>query len=1095
MPDQPDKDTLKKIVGWSVAYYQNPKLGNRQRIPTEQEVYKQFGIEVPHEVLESHVKDTLGIKELESHEMHQDDSRYAQEPSANQKTQNGRRPGPYSSVGKSYSPTQFLQAKQQATLAKDLEPAIQELLKDLDVKGLTPDQIKQITSEASMEAARQTTMEAYKIQDVGEIPARIADNLTQTLIVHPEIADKLKLDELKIFEKAAKATSAAAEKNKDSLEKLAAITEINRLVGLSDASEPTISIISQSTEDIAAQNTPLSTPTEKNTLEAGFSKRYLDAYKKTLTNDLKAVPNKLPSLEQLQQIKEKAHTQALKQATEGFYKTENGQQIGQKFNTKHVAGTIANELNLASSTDSKIPATLKIPLLGTLSFSNQKEMHAASLAVLAHDQPQLDKAIKEQAAIIERFKKKKSLSHQELKEYQFSKKLYARYMSAKAFAAKQPGKQAAYMKLLSKPFGNRGELVSQSAWQQERFMKTFLPRSMWNNPRLVAALSFSRMGYSFPRQSIPSMLPQNISWFSSSYTTVGRSPTVWQPSSSPGMVFPQRPTSSFMNLTGQVSQSAGTMGSAGRAGTNIAGSAAKAGGAISSIGGTAKSLSGIAKLAGAAKMLTPTGLAATIAQSKIARKIIAGAVAIGGYLLLMLGAKILGAIAGLAFGAVTGLPLLAIPGVGPFLYGGWVAYWTAHGFLDPFGTFSTIVKALSLPGKALSFIKSGFGIPSATSSILGGIGSIFGSAGSFITGAGQSILGGITSIGGNLLGGISGGLNLLVGGGLGTSLSAATILLPVGGAIGTVGITGLLVGTVTATAFSTIATDQGQITPGTNQYFVLTKTANPTSISNSSLPTTVNYTITLEAKTNIQNIAIKDELKVQPAAPNPQDLSSRCNPQPPSGLSAGQKYTCSFSANAENSFHDSVMINTVTATATPQGGSSVTSTFTVNTNIGSPAANCPHGWSAIGRITQGPEGADSHADNVYGGYEAIDIGQGAIGGMGKPVYATVDGTVEVVWKVTDTDHRIRVKPTNCSGLSSVNYWHLSETSITAGQSVKFGQEIGKTGSAGSGPHTHYQFNETGQRNFKMEAPNIPQSPKSRTCDSEEECGVTITSAP
>lgn len=184
-----------------------------------------------------------------------------------------------------------------------------------------------------------------------------------------------------------------------------------------------------------------------------------------------------------------------------------------------------------------------------------------------------------------------------------------------------------------------------------------------------------------------------------------------------------------------------------------------------------------------------------------------------------------------------------------------------------------------------------------------------------------------------------------------------------------------------------------------------------------------------------------------------------------------------------------------TVIALPGGGVGTNTPFTAEataiTTIGNPPSACPHGWPTTGAITQGPEGATSHAPYSY---EALDIGPQ----VGEPVYSTVDGTVtqSFVNNGNSLDQRIAVTPTSCPGLNVVYFWHLSARSVNQGDQVHFGDQIAESGQAGTGPHIHYQFNDSGNRSFSItQPPNVPQAVLSRDCDGVAACGVTINSAP
>ena len=92
---------------------------------------------------------------------------------------------------------------------------------------------------------------------------------------------------------------------------------------------------------------------------------------------------------------------------------------------------------------------------------------------------------------------------------------------------------------------------------------------------------------------------------------------------------------------------------------------------------------------------------------------------------------------------------------------------------------------------------------------------------------------------------------------------------------------------------------------------------------------------------------------------------------------------------------------------------------------------------------------------------AMHTGLDYRGDAGDPVRATAAGTViHSGWnggygKMVEIDHG--------NGLST-RYAHLSETSVTLGQTIKIGQVVGKLGSTGrsTGPHLHYETRIDGE---------------------------------
>jgi murein DD-endopeptidase MepM/ murein hydrolase activator NlpD len=83
------------------------------------------------------------------------------------------------------------------------------------------------------------------------------------------------------------------------------------------------------------------------------------------------------------------------------------------------------------------------------------------------------------------------------------------------------------------------------------------------------------------------------------------------------------------------------------------------------------------------------------------------------------------------------------------------------------------------------------------------------------------------------------------------------------------------------------------------------------------------------------------------------------------------------------------------------------------------------------------------------------------GEIGEPVYATAAGTVATAgWsggygRMVEIDHG--------NGLST-RYGHLSEITVSVGEKVRIGQEVGRMGSTGrsTGPHLHYETRVDGE---------------------------------
>lgn len=514
----------------------------------------------------------------------------------------------------------------------------------------------------------------------------------------------------------------------------------------------------------------------------------------------------------------------------------------------------------------------------------------------------------------------------------------------------------------------------------------------------------------------------------------------------------------------------------------------------------------------------PAGWIALAAQAapflkKNWKKIVGGIGGGIGALLALLYLKFAGLVAGLAFGAISGLPLLLVPGAGPFLYGGYVAYWGYKGFTDPIGTIHLATHPWEPITSAFNGVKnfisdtfsSGSGtVISAGSATTGAIGGGISTASSWATGAISSAWNASLGALGNSLGWALGKAGNLFGalGSIGSTEAATLTTFSVPTAIGTVVVGGTLVGVVTATSFSTPEGDAKLNVQGDNSFFTITKTANPTRMDDPG--TDITYTITLTAKElPLKEILVADIARVQGETLNEtfttdkNGVSFAIIPCPPT-IPANGSCTHTFTVVTQPGWDDSIVINTVQVRATPEGGSAQIDSTTVTTIIGDPPASCPRGWSNTGFLTQGPMGSTSHAPGTYSstdpGYEAWDIATP----LGTKVYATVEGVVveDRIANGSALDQRIGIAASGCGELKTVHYWHLSARNVHQGQFVKFGDLVGLSGHRA--PHVHYMFNQSGDRSFPIDDPQYvgypgdpPLPPETCTGD----CNYIITRAP
>jgi hypothetical protein len=88
-------------------------------------------------------------------------------------------------------------------------------------------------------------------------------------------------------------------------------------------------------------------------------------------------------------------------------------------------------------------------------------------------------------------------------------------------------------------------------------------------------------------------------------------------------------------------------------------------------------------------------------------------------------------------------------------------------------------------------------------------------------------------------------------------------------------------------------------------------------------------------------------------------------------------------------------------------------------------------------------------------YPALDVACD----VGTPLYATMDGKIEIRREQTGYGYHIR----QTNGIWTVIYGHMSGFSVSNGDKVKAGDQIGLTGNTGnsSGPHLHFEIRKNG----------------------------------
>ncbi|OGD87498.1 hypothetical protein A2870_04075 [Candidatus Curtissbacteria bacterium RIFCSPHIGHO2_01_FULL_41_11] len=952
-PINPTK--LADAIRWSIEYLLDPKRGGGKSLPSDKELKLRYqNPQITQKLINFEVLNRFSvnsiekIQDLEQQKIQEVLGKTGQEQEQNQSTIN------QAAVPKTQAKIiQFPSSKRVSALGvlaeidtvlenhknsispkltADLSPKIKELLPKLGIKNLSEEQLNKIAQEVAVETSRQTLEDAHKIQNVSQINDLVADSLTQTLITHPEIAGKIKDEPTKVFQKIWGQTKEISTSNQNDLEKAAALANLDEIAELQKPDQAVEEALTTSARDTVESQEPLGGSQLQENIKGNF-KSYLSDYVKEVDTQLSKLPKgEVPSLEELQKLKDAAHTNA--------QETQGGKQSGTKIDYKNAADTLANSLNLAQIQPKSAP---NLPVVIETIVNNPTYGKKLYLAALGHDEQTLAKSLKEKSEIIERLKSKKSLTLKEAKQLSEAKLYWAKYAQAQALKVKNPKQYQALLSILSKMGDGRAELVSQSVWQSERFLQAKMPKIFAYNERLTAGAAFGKLGFNIGGMGIGSIF-SNIKGQISAASMLGM-----------GMAS----TKSINKIRNQITAAIGapiaglmlylmSLGQAAVTGAIIGmGTGALAGAVIPVaflgpagvllwpvtvplgivMGGAAGALIGLGIASGSATMISMGAAGAT------------GAL-IGGYIGFGVGAGIGTFLAGVCITFTAGLcaPFAPFIVIGSTAIG--TAIGAAIGFVVGLATGYLIGKFLITP--LMSGVKSALGgIGAGAGAGLGLLNSLYGLA----TGLLHTGIGAISSIGGGLLSGLSGGLSMIVNGlGFGGAATASAAAIPVLSTFGVVGVTGAMTAVIVPAAiFATIAGDEITpiITPGQNQYFSLTKSAVPDKIPNSALPSQIDYTITLEAKVNLENIQITDVLKVQKQSTSFELSPDPCTGTLPQTLQAGDPpWTCNFSVTVDINFEDSLVANTVTVKATPEGQAEFTDHSTATTIIGNPPTIC-----------------------------------------------------------------------------------------------------------------------------------------------------------
>ncbi|MBI3290114.1 peptidoglycan DD-metalloendopeptidase family protein [Candidatus Microgenomates bacterium] len=362
--------------------------------------------------------------------------------------------------------------------------------------------------------------------------------------------------------------------------------------------------------------------------------------------------------------------------------------------------------------------------------------------------------------------------------------------------------------------------------------------------------------------------------------------------------------------------------------------------------------------------------------------------------------------------------------------------------------------------------------------------------------AGASLLKtGFRGMGGGLGGavrGVGSFLGALAGGGAaaggaaaagGTAVATAPAWVPVAIVAGVVVFLILGVGFINTTHQGAYLGEQ--IVIEESPFIGVSKIASKSSFQNNALPQDVTFIITVSPKQGkLTNVKVADSFSVSGTgtANLPQKSWDVAEIETP--------WTQDFQVTLPNSLRDNLVINYVTVHADVENQPTQTATTSLVIIVDNPPQDCPLVWpTERGTVEQGPGGTVSHTDNGRI-VEAIDIYDRDASGnarKGMKVTATHRGIAKQVtergrpnycpassskWK--DPGKTVVVSGM-CNGKTFTSkYVHLETQSVSDGQQVSGGTQVGVLGDSGCAnlPHLHYQFN-----GLEMKPQNIPKDVK------------------
>ena len=650
-----------------------------------------------------------------------------------------------------------------------------------------------------------------------------------------------------------------AGQNSQSLEKITVLGNIARITELKRPNERTLSLVAEKAQQTTETYAPLD-PEFQGYLQGSLG-TYLTDYTDHINDQLQTyTPQNPPSLDHLNRAKELAHEKAAQNVATQIQKSRS-KKFKSRINFTQAAGELATSLGLKPASSAEIESlglgtgTPKALALASKAGATNFGTGAAVLlgersgqdayhSLLLFNQPRFQQKLQEYQEEERGYRTKKSLSYRERISYRNLKKKIGELKTARDLFYKKPKLVRTYQSYFHNLKGLTLKQASDSAWATTGAIYgespgLFIPKAYLNpqilRGRTIANLAFKTGG--FKPNAVKALLKTGTKVGSKSFV-IGMAASI--------AAGPLKKIAKYGSIgLGSLGLYSLALGQAAFVGFLVG---ATVGGATGAIAG---GILGAQIGATVGTFILGPGFGTVI------EAVVGGAI---------------GATAGFFAGAIVGGTAGALIGLGLATNSGTL---TASGL--GMATGATIGFAVGGPlgalagaviGWAAGYLVGKFIIPAiksfaggtatATTGIATGTSSIVGSVASFFTGIGATIWNGAGAIAGGTLGALGAGANFIIGGIGSLSFPANAVLVPVAGSIGAVGVGGILVGTITATSFFSTAVDKtGVVVPGENEFFSLTKTASPTRMDNSQLPSNISYTITLRAKTSLTSTTSK----------------------------------------------------------------------------------------------------------------------------------------------------------------------------------------------------------------------------------------------